>query len=131
MTRKGYTKYNLFPGVWQGTIPDGATQARFNKELLVKACDAVRATAGATELVEVSFETARVEDQFLLLLRARSKKPESPEFWGGLVESARETLDGGKPVIFLRPDAMVEVESPKPAVRPDEREKPKWEEVAK
>ncbi len=120
MTRKGYTKYNLFPGVWQGTIPDGATRAQFNKDLLVKACDAVRATAGTTELVEVSFETVRVEDQFLLLLRARSKKPESPEFWERLVESVRKTLDAGKPVIFLKPDAMVEVEEPKPTVRLEE-----------
>ena len=112
MTRKGHTKYPLFPGVWQGTIPDGATQARFNKELLVKASDAVRANAGVTELVEVNFETARVEDQFLLLLCARSKKPASPEFWERLVESARKTLDGGKPVMFLKPGAMVEVEKP-------------------
>ena len=109
MTKKGYATHPLFPGVWQGTIPDGATQARFNKELLMKAREAVRATAGATELVEVSFEITRVQDQFLLLLCAKSDKPESLEFWERLVESARKVLDGGKPVIFLKPETMVEV----------------------
>lgn len=95
--------YPLYPVVWQGTIPAGADKMRYDTELLKHVRDSIHAKfPECFDEDQTGFSRSGVDDQFLLLIEAKSLKPMSPDFWANFAENIRAELKDKKPVVFLR-----------------------------
>ena len=102
--------YPLYPVVWQGTIPAGADKMRYDTKLLRDVRDSIHAKfPGCFDENETSFSRSGVDNQFLLLIEAKTLKPMSADFWANFAENVRAELKDKKPVTFLRTTAIEEV----------------------
>ena len=102
--------YPLYPCIWQGTIPEGADKIRYDTELLKHVRDSIHAKfPGCFDEEQTGFSRSGVDNQFLLMIEAKSLKPMSADFWANFAENVRAELKDKKPVVFLRSTRFEEV----------------------